>query len=285
LAIIVGLAGLGVTATIVTATPGHGFTAVQHWRGVLDSIDVKNEIDDHELELRTKGLQQLLAADLASDAEAQQQAIEDAAGSDRHLELLAAELAKGAEARQQAIEDEAVRTAIRFIEARDQWDGESVRSLVADDAVIDDFAVATAEDYLANAEFERITEWRFLQPQCAATEVDPPVEVTCAYVMQNALSEALGVGPYTGTSIEFVIEDGQIRHVTHHFDYSQYSVQAFEVFTRWLVDAHPGDIDVMLDTADDGSAMRSTTPESLALWAQRIPEFVASLSPPKNTRG
>ena len=56
LAIVVGVAGLGMTAPIVMATPGSGFTAVQQWKGVFDSIDVKNETDDHELELRTNGL-------------------------------------------------------------------------------------------------------------------------------------------------------------------------------------------------------------------------------------
>ncbi len=56
LAAVVGLVGLGVTAPIAMATPGQGFTAVQQWKGVFDSIDIKNETDDHELELRTKGL-------------------------------------------------------------------------------------------------------------------------------------------------------------------------------------------------------------------------------------
>jgi hypothetical protein len=44
---------------------------------------------------------------VADEAEARQQAIENAAGSDRHLELLAAELADEAEARRQAIENAA----------------------------------------------------------------------------------------------------------------------------------------------------------------------------------
>jgi hypothetical protein len=53
--IVGGLAVLGVTAQMVMATPGQGFTAVEQWRGVFDSIDVKSETDDHELELRTEG--------------------------------------------------------------------------------------------------------------------------------------------------------------------------------------------------------------------------------------
>jgi hypothetical protein len=48
---------------------------------------------------------ELLAGELAGQADARQQAVEDARGSDRHLELLAAELAREDETRQQAIED------------------------------------------------------------------------------------------------------------------------------------------------------------------------------------
>ena len=179
---------------------------------------------------------------------------------------------------EQAIEDEAVTTAIKFMEARDHWDGEAARALVADDAVIADFGMATAEEYLVNAEFERIIEWRYLEPACAATDVNAPAEVTCTYLMQDALSVALDAGPYTGSSMKLVIEDGQIRNVTHDFDFSQYSDETFAVFTGWLADANPGDIDIMFVPTGDGGLVRSTTPESLALWTQRVPEFVASSS-------
>jgi quercetin dioxygenase-like cupin family protein len=56
LAVVVGLVGLAATAGVVLATPGAGFTAAQQWKGVFDAIDVKNETDSHELELKTKGV-------------------------------------------------------------------------------------------------------------------------------------------------------------------------------------------------------------------------------------
>ena len=157
------------------------------------------------------------------------------------------------------------------------WDGATVRSLVAPDAVIDDLAVATADDYLANTEFDQAEGWRFLQPQCTATVVGPPAEVTCSYTMEDAWSRALGVGPFTGSSFEFVIADGQIQQLTHNFDYSQYSAQVFEVFQEWLDNSHPGDADVIFATAPSGGAVRRITPEVIALTEQRTAEFVASL--------
>jgi quercetin dioxygenase-like cupin family protein len=56
LAVVVSLVGLAATAGVVLATPGSGFTAAQQWKGVFDAIDVKNETDSHELELKTKGV-------------------------------------------------------------------------------------------------------------------------------------------------------------------------------------------------------------------------------------
>ena len=66
-----------------------------------------------------------------------------------------------------------------LVEARDGWDGEAVRALMAEDAVIDDFGVTRVGDFLPVAEFEAATEWRYLKPLCPATEIGPPAEVTC----------------------------------------------------------------------------------------------------------
>jgi hypothetical protein len=235
---------------------------------------------------------ELLAAELANEAEARQQAmeaearqqaIEDAARSDRHLELLAAELASEAEARQQAIEDaagetpasEAEQVASRFVSARNAWDATTVRLLLADDAVIDEVSVASVADYPARVEMERIRGWSFLQPQCTTTEVGPPARVTCTYTMEDAITRALGVGPFTGSSFEFVIADEHIQDVTHDFDFSQYSPQAFEVMWDWLDDVHPGDTDVIWAIDAVGRATPKLTPEALALLELRIHEFVA----------
>ena len=161
--------------------------------------------------------------------------------------------------------------AREFIEGRDTWDGEKVRALVADDAVIDgETAVATADDYGIRADFERITKWRFQNPQCRTTTVGPPAEVTCSYLMSNAWTTALGVGPYTGSSFQFVIADGLIQRVTHDRDLSRFDPEAFSVWNGWLEDTHPDDFDVMYDEGGP-----NLTPDALALFEQRVPEFEA----------
>ncbi len=174
--------------------------------------------------------------------------------------------------------EQAVRIAQDFVEARDSWDGEAVRSLVADDAVIDGF-VSTPDEYLTNVDYERVTGWRFTQPECTATVVGPPVEVTCTYTMQNAWSQALGVGPFTGSSFDFVIADGQIEQISHDFDFSRFSPQVWEVLKAWVRSNHPDDFDVMFDLSG-ANDVPIKTPEAVALWEQHTIEFVAS---PRNS--
>jgi hypothetical protein len=147
--------------------------------------------------------------------------------------------------------------------------------LVADDAVILDFAIETADDYLRGDEVEQATGWRYLQPDCTATGSVAPVEVNCTYIMENAWSRAIGAGPFTGSSFDFVIADGQIQEIGHHFDYSVFDPQVFGPFVRWLNDTYPNDVEIMFNA---NSATFRLTPESIAIWERHTTEFVSSLN-------
>jgi hypothetical protein len=105
---------------------------------------------------------------------------------------------------------------------------------------------------------------RYLEPECTTGVVGPPVEVTCTYMMQNAWSQALGVGPFTGSSIEFVIADGQIQQLTSSLVFTEFSTQVWDVYTAWLTDTHPDDVDVMIGRTG-GSDVPVVTPEAVAL--------------------
>lgn len=176
-------------------------------------------------------------------------------------------------------EQEAIGLAQRFVEARDAYDGEAVRALVTDDAVIDDFAVSNADDYLSVAEIERATGWRYMQPECTGNLPGPLNQVSCTYTMQNAWSQALGVGPFTGSNFRFVIADGQIEQVLHIFRFSTFDPQVYTVFQDWLIATHPNDVGVMYDS---DSANFNLTPEAIALFEQHTTEFVSSVNNPES---
>jgi len=179
---------------------------------------------------------------------------------------------------QRTAERTAIRTALEFFDARNAWDGPGVRALVADDADVADFAVEAPDDYLAMAVLERTLRWQYLEPECTATLFGAVAQVRCTYVMQNRLSRSAGTGPYNGSRMDFDISDGLIHMVANTFDHSRYGTEVLVPFTKWLNTAHPGDVDVMFFTNDLGDVNRSLTPRSLALWAKRLPEYVAQVT-------
>ena len=172
-------------------------------------------------------------------------------------------------------ESAAIRTALEFFDARNAWDGPGVRALIADDADVADFAVETPDDYLAMAVLERTLRWQYLEPECTATLLGAVAQVRCTYLMQNRLSRAAGTGPYSGSRLDFEIRDGLIQMVANTFDHSLYGTEVLVPFTEWLNRHHPGDRRVMFFINDLGDVNRSLSPESLALWAEHLPEYVA----------
>jgi hypothetical protein len=163
--------------------------------------------------------------------------------------------------------------ALEFMAARDSWDGTAVRALLADDAVIDGFA-DNADGYLQQSSFEQATGWRYMEPQCTEVETGPPGSIICTYTMQNAWSQALGVGPFGGSNFEFVIEEGRIQEMTHTFQFDAFSESVWEVFLRWTELNHPDDVNTMYDFSGL-IEIPITTPEAVVLWEQYTSEFVA----------
>ena len=73
----------------------------------------------------------------------------------------------------------------------------------------------------------------------------------------------------------FEISDGLIQTISNTFDHSVYAIEALVPFTGWLDTNHPGDSDVMFLIDEFEDAQRSLSPESLALWSERVPEYEA----------
>ena len=176
----------------------------------------------------------------------------------------------------------AEQVALDFIADRAAWDGEAVRALVADDAAIAAaFEWADApDDYLLLDDFERASGVRFLDPDC---DEGSPGRVRCTYTMESNLTTAIGVGPYSNSFL-FEISDGKIHQVNHNRTDNSGVPGAFFtdvytlVFRPWLEANHPGDADLMFNPIGDNNLHPPLiTVESVALWAERVPEFIASL--------
>ena len=76
----------------------------------------------------------------------------------------------------------------------------------------------------------------------------------------------------------FEISGGLIRTITNDFDHSLYGTEVLVPFTEWLDENHPGDSAMMFFTDESEGVQRSLSPESLALWAERVSEHEAFLA-------
>jgi hypothetical protein len=113
--------------------------------------------------------------------------------------------------------------------------------------------------------------------ECTESRTESAVAVSCAYTYEDALSEALGVGPFDGSRWDLVIVGGQIQVAEEVWDGTDYKLQAGNVFRQWLSNNHPDDMRAMIDF-DSALSSMLTTPESIALWEKHTQEFIASLA-------
>ncbi len=168
--------------------------------------------------------------------------------------------------------DAGVVVALEFIDARAVYDGERVRALVADDAVIviDDEFIDNPDDYPFLSRYEQVLGMEFLDPVC--TEGSPG-RVSCTYTMASDMTRALGVDPVPhGLLLE--IADGLITAVNHDRLPSPMT-QEDDVYKRgfnvWLGENHPEDFDQI------GGSNFALTAETIDLVEIRIAEYIVVL--------
>lgn len=164
-----------------------------------------------------------------------------------------------------------VETAQAFFEARAARDGEAVRALVADDAVIDEIA-QSPDDYIALAEFDQATGRHERVDACNEVSPGPPSEVICTYTFESAWSQALGVGPFSGSSTRMLIQEERIVELTQDFVTEEFEPQVWTVFRSWMRGNHSGDYGTIIDSGSFD--IPRITPEAITLWEQYTAEFV-----------
>jgi hypothetical protein len=96
--------------------------------------------------------------------------------------------------------------------------------------------------------------------------------VRCTYDFHGLRSDEMGLGPYSGSSDEFTVHDGQIVQASGLLDTEKFSPQVWEPFAEWVSEAYPEDAAVMFENASYSLEIR--TPESTRLWEQHTREYV-----------
>jgi hypothetical protein len=160
--------------------------------------------------------------------------------------------------------------ATGFLEAFGAFDVDQARTYLADDATIASMG--------ANDDLRLLISWLeatgYEQTFGPCEEVSSSASgtsVRCAFDFHALRSGEIGLGPYTGSTFDLRVVDGEIVRVSQFWEIEEFSPQVWEPFADWVSTTYPGDTAVMY--TDSTSNVRLTQ-ESIRLWERRTREYV-----------
>ena len=177
-----------------------------------------------------------------------------------------------------------VEVAERYIAARNAYDAETARRLLADnvDLLELDLHGATVDELDLYFEMLRTFDQQLLNAECLESGVAEPVLVTCSYDLDTALQHAIGY-PTMRSRFIFYIADGLIVRGTSNFPVGEFTPNVGQPWIDWLNAEHPGAYDQIYTNYDTGTPSGiyfapKLTPEAFALTSQYIAEWDQSLN-------
>ncbi len=190
-----------------------------------------------------------------------------------------------APASQLSPEETSMATASGFLEALWAFDVEDVTSYLADDADLSALGFG-GEDWQFILRLQEAQKYQRQIGTCALTSSSPVRRtVECTYTFDALGSDELGLGPYAGSWIEVVVRDGEIRGAgeSSHIEFTRaFSPQMWEPFGTWITDTYPDDVAVMYNNDFQTAPTKTShigrerlSEESIALWAERVTEYIA----------
>lgn len=171
---------------------------------------------------------------------------------------------------------EAENIANQFVEAYEAGDADQVISYLATNADLSEFTQGV-EGLRPSIRMDEATGFKRLFDSCVATVATPTgMSVRCTYDFHGIRSEEIGLGPYSGSWLDIVIEDGQIVSVSDEIVFMEngFSEQMWEPFAQWIQRTYPEDGPIMYETWPS-IFTASFTDESVELWEERSIEYVA----------
>ena len=182
----------------------------------------------------------------------------------------------------------AVTTAVGFLDAYGRLDADEAISYLAPDADLSLLIRSVGEDDVDGnlGEFRLLISlleaWDYQHEirSCGETETsEVGTVVRCHFDYQFLGSDALGLGPYTGSSFDLLVRDGEIGWMSKVWAFDRFSAEMWQPFATWVSEHYPADAERMYQDhthrgvrLDEGSIRR---------WARHTDEYaeVASSQP------
>jgi hypothetical protein len=176
----------------------------------------------------------------------------------------------------------ATETARRFLDAFGSFDAERAQGFLAKDADVTELIGKINSSQLEGTPEDLPTVLSMLRAQRYEASVHAwdvattpaGTKVRC-WIRWNLLrSHDLGAGPYRGVYV-FTVRDGSIVRAKSRYSTRKFATEVFQPFTRWVLDHHPAQAEVMF--TDASHAEGSVTERSIALWGRYVDEYVRSV--------
>lgn len=167
--------------------------------------------------------------------------------------------------------------AERYLAARDAYDSEAARALIAEGASLRDMPVIDIDEF--DAGFEMLSSYEFSYDpfECALSR--PEGWVTCNYALDTALNDPVGHPPVSG-KIFLYINDGKIDELINEFPFDVYGSEVFRPFIAWLTLEHGAEaIDRLYRELPDGVITPRLDPEALEYARTILADYRESLLP------
>jgi hypothetical protein len=173
-------------------------------------------------------------------------------------------------ARSQApdVADPPVEIAEQFMAARNAHDTETVMSLFSDTGVTIHEWPRNVRQFPDQLEHERVIGKTFDLEECVEQSA---TRVRCSYKTTNAILEVLEIPPLEGDYYELTIKDGQIVTVFQDGpEHPEFEEAMDGTFFTWVRENHPENAELVVNEG-------YLHPDSMPLWRQYVPEFVAAM--------
>lgn len=172
--------------------------------------------------------------------------------------------------------------ALGFVEAYGGFDAEEAITYLAPDAAILELigsvgahqdVEGTPEELRLLISLLRAEGYRQTLDSCEAHgDSASGTMVHCTFDFHLFGSDRLGLGPYTGSSFDLTVLDGEIVRAAASFEVEEFSPQMWEPFEAWVSEAYPEDATAMYD--DETHTGVRLTEESVRLWRRHVREYV-----------
>jgi hypothetical protein len=173
------------------------------------------------------------------------------------------------EASESTADVRAVEVATGFLEAFGAFDVEQAIAYLAEDATI--ASMGANDDLRLLLSWLEATGYQQMLDSCEELGNPGSGSIRCSFDFHALRSGEIGQGPFSGSSFDLVVRDGEIAQISQNWEIENFSPQVWEPFAGWVSKAHPKDPAVMYT---DGCCNVRLTEESIRLWDRRTREYV-----------